>query len=241
MALWNIIQRQVILRANQLKADSATALETAYTDTDIGATEMSDRATSFPPTAIDDAILNSAGRMVELIGLDKDSHYRSYFAGSTSNLAGNVVTGTAIPTTSSTSKPIIGVIGVVRDSSTGKRLTAQPYEAIIRLINISSTFNQTPHHFYTDNTKIWHTRTNVVADVVIWLESDQRTLLTSTPARGACPFPESLHAALVEGALSFLFRGEFNLQQAEMHWNRWNTLLQDAGIRTSVEQRIATA
>lgn len=229
-----------MIRANQLKANSATALEAAYVVSNIGTTEMGDRATSFPKTAIDDAILDAGGRMVELIGLDKDSHYRSYFAGVTSNLAGGVVTGTAIPTTSSTSKPIIGVIGTVKDSSTGKRVTAQPYEAVIRLINLSSSFNQSPHHFYTDNTKIWHTRTNVVADVVIWSDTDQRTLLTSNP-RGACPFPESLFAALVEGSLSFLFRGEFNLQQAEMHWNRWNTLLADAGIRTDVEKRIATA
>lgn len=240
MALYNIIQRQVIIRANQLKANSASALATAYDVTNIGDTEMGDRATSFPKKAIDDAILGAGGRMVELIGLDKDSHYRTYFAGVTSNLAGGVVTGTAIPTTSSASKPIIGVIGNVRDSSTGKRVTASSYESVIRMINLASSFNQSPHHFYTDNTKIWHTRTNVVADVVIWSDTDQRGLLESNP-RGACPFPESLFAALVEGALSFLFRGEFNIQQAEMHWNRWNTLLQDAGIRTQVEQRIAVA
>lgn len=237
MALWNIPQRAVILRADQLKADSATALESAYTTTNIGQTEMADRATSFPFTAVNDALLNSAGRMVELIGLDTSSHYRTYFKDVTASLA----SGADIPTTSATSKPIIGVIGDVRDAVTNRRLTAAPYADVIRLVDISSVVTLSPHHYYSDNKRIWHSRTNVVADVVIWSETDQRVLMNSTPNRGECPFPESLLGALIEGALSFIFRGEFNKEQAEQHWNRWNVLLQDAGIRTDVEQRIATA
>lgn len=236
MALYNIIQRSVFLRANLFVADTAAAIESAYILANPGATELDDRSVEFPYSACNDAILQSAERMVGLIGLDVESPYRSYFAGVTSSLA----TGATIPTTSSASKPVVGVIGEVRDASTSKRCTAVPYEAIIRLTNILSYFNTQPHHFYTDDTRIWHTRTNVVADVVIWLESDQRALLESNP-RGACPFPEVLFPALIEGALSFLFRGEFNLEQQNHHHNRWNELLQDAGIRTQIEQRIATA
>jgi len=224
-----------MIRANLLKADSASALATNYAVANIGDTEISDRGNMFPKLAVDDALLSSASRMVELIGLDKNSNHRTYFAGVTSSLA----TGVVIPTSSSTSKPVIGVIGDVRDASTAKRCSAAPYEAVIRATNIISYFNTQPHHYYTDNTRIWHTRTNVVADVVMWSETDQRALMITNPT-GACPFPDDLIPALVEGALSFLFRGEFNFQQAESHRARWNEMLADAGLKTPILERVAT-
>lgn len=154
-----------------------------------------------------------------------------------------MATGATIPILSSTSKPVIGIIGDVRDASTSQRCTAVDYPEILRLTRLitASYFVTVPHHYYTDNVRIWHTRTNVTCDVVMWLESDQRTLMESTPARGACPFPESLIPALVEGALSALYKGQFNMDQADKHLARRNQLLQEAGMRTDVQQRIATS
>lgn len=233
---WDIVQRAVILRGGELKADSASSLSTLYATADIDQTDLDDRAIEFPFLAINDAILNAASHMVKLIGLDVESPYRSYFAGVTSSIA----TGATIPTVSSTSKPVMGVIGDVKDASTSKRCTAAPYEAVIRLTNISAYFGTAPHHYYTDNTRIWHTRTNVVADVVMWSETDQRALMVTTPARGTCPFPDDLLPTLVEGSLSFLFKGQFNMDQAEYHRQRWNEMLASSGLKTPTQERIAT-
>ena len=80
-----------------------------------------------------------------------------------------------------------------------------------------------PYQFYTDNTRIWHTGTNIIADVVVWSKTDQAALMVSTPARGTCPFPEDLIEALVCGALSYIFRSTFNSSQI----NTWRGYFND--------------
>jgi len=215
--LWSIPQRITILRANQLAADSATALQTAYTDTGIGQTEMGDRAIEFPFEAINDALLEAGSQIVQAIGNDPHSPYRTYFAGVTASLA----TGANIPTTSSASKPVIGKIGDVLDASTSQKYTLVPYQ-VVQAYNVLKTniLKVNPYQYYTDNKRIYHTGTNVVADVVIWSNADQTALMITDP-RGACPFPENLLSLLVDGALSRIFRGTFNIQQAPEYYRKW--------------------
>lgn len=239
--LYNIIQRAVLLRAGQLKADSAAALENAYADVNVGQIEMEDVAIHFPFTAVNDAILNAASRIVGMIGREQDSPYRTFFADATASITGSVLSGTAIPDSGTGGSPRIGVIGNVRDVDSGKRLTASDYATVIRLIEQSDLFEVPVYHYYTDNIRIWHTTASAVLDVVVWSETTQRSLMTSTPARGSCPFPDDLLPALVEYSLSFLFRPGFNEELAEQHRERANEMLVDLGIRTAVEERIATA
>lgn len=232
METYDKIFRQVALRANQLQADTATALQTAYTTALIGQTEMSDRAIEFPKEAIDDAILNAGDRIVNLIGLDKNSPYRGNFAGVTSNVA----SGSLIPLISASSKSRIGLIGDVLDASTSKKLAAKDYQEVIGYSNM--TLKQTPHWYYTDNVRIWHTRTNVVIDIIVWDKSDQLTLLAQTGGgvRGACPFPQDLHEALVCGALSYIFRGNFNNEQVGMWRGYFNDTLQILGAHLASDE-----
>lgn len=221
------IFREVALRANMLQADAAATLNTNYNVALIGQTELADRAIEFGEYAIDDAILNAGDRMLALISADKYSPHRTHFAGVTANLA----TGALIPLIDSGSKSRIGVIGDVRDASTSKKLVAKEYQEVIGYSSL--TVKQSPHWYYTDNVRIWHTRTNVVCDVVIWDKSDQRTLMTQTAGsvRGACPFPQSLHEALICGALSYVFRGDFNSEQVGIWRQYFEQTLRELGMQ----------
>lgn len=225
---WDKIQRQVLLRSNQLQADTAASLAANYVVPDIGDTEMGDRATEFPKVAVDDAILNAADRLVGMIGMDKNSPFRNYFAGVTSNVA----SGAVIPAVSSFAKNRVGVIGDVRDSATGKKLVAKEYQDVIGIPNM--TIMCEPHWYYTDNVRIWHTRTNVVIDIVTWDKLDQLSAMADNP-RGDCPFPEELHEALVCGALSYIFRGDFNTGQVEIWRKYFEETLADMSVKNSAE------
>lgn len=209
-----------------MQADSASALATAYTQTTPGQTQMEDRAIEFPAVAVYDALLNAGDRLVGIIGLDRHSQYRSHFAGVTASLA----SGATIPTTSSTAAPIVGVIGEVRDATTSKKLVAKEYQDVIGISNM--TLKQSPHWYYTDNTRIWGTRT-MVADVVVWDKNAQLALMAASP-RGTCPFPQDLHEALVCGALSYIFRGDFNSNQANVWRGYFNDKLQELGAHLSM-------
>jgi hypothetical protein len=103
----------------------------------------------------------------------------------------------------------------VRDASNPNRKhKLAPYQ-VVEDYNVLKTnlLKVNPYLYYTDNVRIYHTSTNIIADVVIWSKTDQTTLLESTPARGTCPFPEELIECLVCGALSYIFRGDFNIAQ----------------------------
>jgi len=91
------------------------------------------------------------------------------------------------------------------------------YEEVESLNTLkTSLLKKVPYYYFYDGTRIYHTRTNVVADVVIWSKTDQIALLESSP-RGACPFPEDLYEALICGALSYLFKENFNNQQFQAY------------------------
>jgi hypothetical protein len=138
-----------------------------------------------------------------------------------------LATGALLPTSSSTSKPVIGVIGEVRDASGGALMNFAP-ERVVKGYNTLKTniVKVQPNLYYSDNVRIWHTTTNVVADVVIWSKTDQLALMATNP-RGTCPFPEDLIELLVEGALAKVFRDKFNMEQAGIYQARFETHIQE--------------
>lgn len=232
MESYDKIIRQVMLRGNLLSSDSASTMDTSYTTALIGTSQIGDRGIEFPEDAVYDAILNAGDRMVGLIGLDKNSPYRNYFAGVTSSVA----TGAVIPIVDASSKSRVGVIGDVRDASTSKKLVAKDYQEVVGYSNL--TLKQSPHWYFTDNVRIWHTRTNVTLDIVIWDKVDQLTLMnqTSGGVKGNCPFPQDLHEALVCGALSYIFRGSFNHTQAPQWRGYFNDKLSELGAHLSSDE-----
>lgn len=225
---WNFILRQVLLRGNLLQADSAVGLYTAYAVPGIGDTEIGDRAVEFPAAAVHDAILNAADRMVHMIGLNRYSRFRKYFAG-TCALTAATVFGQTLPVAtggsdSPASKPIIGVIDSVFDSGSPKApMQFMPKWRVIGKIQAKLTLKQTPKWYYTDNVRIWHTdATSALAGVVTWSKTDQ---LAAIVAQSDCPFPEELYEGLVTGALSYLFKENMNAGQVKLWQSKFNETL----------------
>ena len=216
---WDKIFRQVAHRANLLAVADSAALAAAYVDTDIGQAQLTNKASEFPKDGIDDAILNAADKMLAVIGGDPKSRYRPFFSGVT----GNITNGSLIPLVSSGGVSRVGVIGAVRDSVTNAKLKFRDYSAVVNVSSI--TLAQSIFWFYTDNIRLWHSRTNVIADIVIWNKAEQRVLMNSSPNRGACPFPEDLHEGLVCGGLSYVFRNNFNIEQVDKWAKRFNETL----------------
>lgn len=218
------IQRQVILRANQLQADSAATLSTLYATATIGQTEMGDRATEYPALAINDAILNAGDAMVNAIGNNRHSPYRVFFA----DVTGSLANGATVPLVSTTPKPRVGIIGDIRDAGTNQKLTAASFQVIQGYNNLKTNILKVnPYLYYTDNVRVWHTTTNVIADCVVWSKTDQQTLMQATPTRGACPFSEDLIECLICGALGYVFRGTFNVEQVD----KWRAYFVDSLTR----------
>ena len=218
--LWTIPQREVMLRGNLSPATAGATQSTNYSAAAPGDSAEADRAIQFPELSVNDVLLDAGGTIVELIGLDPQSPYRKYFADVTASIA----SGATIPTVSTTSKPVIGVIGDVRNASSPNQRLNFADERVVKGYNTLSTniLKVNPYLYYTDNARIWHTITNVIADVVIWSRNDQITLMGTTP-RGACPFSEDLIGLLVDGALAKLFRNQFNMEQAPIYEGKWQT------------------
>jgi hypothetical protein len=218
MATWDKIQRAVMLKANELNAADASTLASVYSVTTIGQTELNDRGIEFPFAAINDALLDVGGQIVGRIGENVSSPYRSYFHDTTDSLTD----GARMPEYSQAGHPVIGRIGSVRDSTTSEELEMVPRQVVKGADSI--TLKVSPHLYSIDGSRIWHTRTSVVADVVVWESQVERYWLESSP-RGICPFPDALHPTLVNGALSILFRGAFNIEQAKYWEAKYDAVL----------------
>jgi len=217
------IQRAIILRANQLQADNASTLATNYANTTIGDTQMGDRAIEFPALAINDAILDAETKIIHAIGANVHSPYRNHFAGVT----GNMTNGATIPNVDSFSVPKVGYITDVRDAATSQKLTAVPFQVVQGYNNLKTNIVKVnPYYYYTDNVRIWHTVTNAIADVVVWSRDTELALMVATPTRGNCTFPDALVEIIIIGSLSYIFRGDFNNQQAQAYRNYFEQAVQ---------------
>lgn len=225
---WDKIIRQVFLQGNLMGISSGAALETAYTNPVIGQAELINRASQYSEDAVQDVILEACNRIIQLISLDRQSPYRVHFQAVTSNLAN----GALIPKVSSTAVPIEGYIGDVRDSVTGTRMESKTYDQVVTVLDIT-TLKQVPFWYFTNNVRIWHTVANVICDVIAWSQDEQRTLMNQAITRGACPFPESLHEAIVSGALAMLSRDGFNADQVQMWKGMFNETIQRLGANLS--------
>jgi hypothetical protein len=220
MATWDKIQRAVMLKANELNASTAANLASTYSVATIGQTELADRGIEFPAAAINDCILDAGGIMVEVIGQNPISPYRTYFHDTTDS----ILDGSRIPEFSQAGHPVVGKIGAVRDSSDSQECEFKARQEVDGANSIT-TLKVSPYWFNTDGTRIWHTRDAVTADVVVWESQVHRYWMEASP-RGICPFPDSLHPALINGALSLLFRGEFNIEQSEGFNSRFQLSLE---------------
>lgn len=203
-----------------MTADNASALQSAYTTSVPGQTQLGERAVEFPKEAIDDAIIEAGGRIVAVIGQNPNSVYRPYFTDQTSSISD----GGMIPSVSQANHPVTGVIGAVVDATTLEELEPAGSRQAVKGAD-SLSLKISPHLYYSDGSRIWHTRTSVIADVCVWEAQIERYWLAASGTRGRCPFPDSLTETLVVGSLSYLFRDTFNSEQAKFCTEQFNATL----------------
>lgn len=206
---WEKLFRQVALKGNLLKASVASTLETGYTNATIGDAEMLDRGVQFPKTAVDDALLAAGDRVIRRIAADPMGRYRKEFTVETAAL----VHGSILPTDVG-GTPIVGELGTVREQTDFQdlaKVTKQELDAYM-----GAGLIQPVLYYATDGARFWHGMgaTQVKADVCVWSKTAQLDLLDANP-RGTCPFNADLHEGLINLALSILFRGMNNQEQAE--------------------------
>jgi hypothetical protein len=224
---WEKLFRQVALKGNLLKASVAATLETAYSTATIGASEMLDRGSQFPKTAVDDALLAAGDKVIRQIAADPNSRYRKEFHSETAALTSGDVMPTEVG-----GVPIVGVFGTVRETNTNtdmQQVTKQQLDAYLGI-----TLKQGLYYYAIESVRLWHTQpTGVVkADACLWSKTTQLALLAASP-RGACPFNSDLHEAVVNIALSILFRGMNNQEQAEQWKVRGDQSLAEAFPRAA--------
>jgi hypothetical protein len=129
--------------------------------------------------------------------------------------------------------PIVGAYGAVRDAEDGEPCTLNELE-IIRMKHLAAWMTLPVYEYAWLDTRIFHTRTEVVVDVCGYERPDTDTLdLTSEIL-----LPDVLGPAVVQGAVGECYRDDEYLAQAargnDLH-GRWVEALQ-AGM-AQVEQQ----
>lgn len=124
--------------------------------------------------------------------------------------------------------PIVGVPSrffEILSNAIGRELEPKPIQVIRNLNalgNYSPMYNNV-YYYHFDGERVWHTLTNTIfAEVVVWDREATRKSMqkTADTLRGQCQFPDDLHETIISGALSYLFREAFNIEQVAI-WRRY--------------------
>lgn len=203
---YNVVLRQIGIRINALTGATAATLETAYTTSPLTTSQF--QSTIFSFTSVKDAVLTAEEALANAIAETGDHPLRQYIASTTADVADKAT----LPSTSTGSKPIIGIWGAVVDSSTSVVCSQMPLDMIRRRVANSGSVYVCPVYWYSiTGGRIEHTRTNVKVECCIYSRSDQST---SFDANGNILLADSLEHAYVCGALSLLMRDDEFSEQA---------------------------
>lgn len=214
---WENVLRQIFLKGNFIAPGDATATASAYAASPITSAIITASGAEFPFTAVCDKVIAALELMIRAIGENRNSHYRAWFLDETPNVGD----GARIPLESVANVPRIGVIANVRDADDGTYLTFAPRKAIQIARAAHPRRLIQPYQFYTDDVRIYHTRTFVVCEIVSWDRAAEYTNIVTNNNSTNCPLPEDLHPALEDGALALIHRDTFNVVQAEAAWQRF--------------------
>jgi hypothetical protein len=199
--------RQCALRINAIYGPISATLQTNYLVSPLTTTEVV--SSIFPLASIIDAVLDTEAALAKAIGETANSSLRQYLAGQTSSLANYAF----IPSTSSASKPIIGVWDAVIDASDSTPCSLMPLDEVRRrAANANTQFVVGVYWFNLIGRQIVHTRPNVIIKCCVYSRSDQATTLA---ANGNILLADALAPAYVDGAVGRLVRDdEFAVQAA---------------------------
>jgi len=191
------ILREAAAKVTAVSGTTASALQSAYLTSPLTTTQIGN--TDFTLAMIQDALVNTVGRIVRAYASVPTHPYRAFNLSQTSALA----SGALIPSTNSASKPIVGVYGAIRSNS-GDVMTEQPLQIIQTIIDNTDGFLQgTYNHFKIVDGRLIHTATTATIDVCTFSASDE---LTSIGVNGNAPIPDALLDVAVAGLLGWLAR-----------------------------------
>jgi len=201
------ILRQAAQRIGAVTGVTPTALESAYMTSPLTSTQIG--TTDFTISMIIDSMLAAVGRIVRAYASTPNHPFRTYNLSQTANIANEAV----IPSVNSTSKPIVGVYGAIKDSTTADPLTEQPIHIIQTIVDDTDNFLKGEYFYYKIvGERMYHTRTNVTIDVCTF---DLTTELAAVAA-GNAPIPDACLDIAVMGLVASLFIDDEFTGQAQM-------------------------
>lgn len=194
---YHVIARQVALRVGALRGTQIEGVETSYITSPFTKAEIAeDSPVNF--SAIKDALLMAEEKLATAIADTGNHPLRRVLLSQTANIA----SGALIPSTNSTSVPVIGIRGSVVDATDGIQCDERTLAEVRRWVrNANSWRKGVVYAYHIDDNRIFHTRTNVKIDVCTYDAATQRTAID---ANSAMLLPDSLEEALVSGGAAYL-------------------------------------
>lgn len=210
MALaYNVVLREAAIRVNAVAGAVSSTLNTNYQVSPLTTTEVV--SSIFPLVSLQDAVLDAEEMLAKAIAETGDHPLRQYMAAQTSALS-NLAT---LPSTSSATKPIIGIWGAVLDGSSGQICSEMPLDEVRRRATNANTQLVCPAYWYAlQGGRIEHTRTTVVVECCVYSRTDQQTALS---ANGNVLLADALGFAYVAGTVSLLMRDDEFMLQAQAY------------------------
>src|SRR5215475_5638418 len=159
---YNTCLREIAIAVNAITGATPALLETSYSTVPLTSANFQSSIFSF--TALKDKMLDAQGEIITAAANTSGHPYRSALISQTSTLAYG-----AQVTSNSSGIPVIGVLGDVRDASSGQPMTKNELRQIQdRVINPGNMWLIQVYWYCLSDRKIYHTVTNVIADVVAY-------------------------------------------------------------------------
>lgn len=214
---YNTIERRVSTLLNNLSGSTASDAETTYTTVPLTISQYDNAY--FPPSVVQDAIVDTEARIVEEICLNANHPHRTLFADTTADLTSNA----DLPTTGASGAKIIGPLGDVYDSTNLTPLTKNSLKMITLIRDSENGMFQNSYYFYCiSDRKIYHTRSRPGVKIAVC------TFARSTFASASnLKTPDEYNDLLVYGTIATLAGKVTSYEQAGMYYAKmWDAEVQ---------------
>lgn len=199
----------VAVRVNALDGSDPAALQETYATRPL--TNALFQSSIFPFDGIRDAIIQTEGRLAQVVGKSADRVLRSYIGSQTAALA----SGDELPTLDENGVNIVGDFGAVIDAENPEILCTRMPLPVVRRRNLAPSLYLLEGAMYAmDGTRVIHTQENVVLECCIY---DGEVQTQAFDGDETILFPDSLADMYIEGALGLLMRDDEFTDQA----GRW--------------------
>ncbi|HWT01203.1 MAG TPA: hypothetical protein VN256_13220 [Pyrinomonadaceae bacterium] len=194
------IVRGVALRVGALRGSVPAGVDISYATLPL---TVADFKGGFSLDMVKDAVQLAEEKIVSAIAETGNHPLRRILKSQTANIAH----GALIPSTNSTSVPVVGIRGSVVDASDGIVCDEYPLADIRRWVRNANTWRKgSLYAYHIDDNRIFHTRTNVKIDVCTYDAATQRTAIDNN---SNMLLPDVLEEALVCGGAAYLGKNEF--------------------------------